>query len=166
MEKVDKNAKNGQFWKTENRGQIVLPDRSLLIRQKLPKNAKLRKWKMRHFKEFSNTVHTQKVSVIPTFASFFIFHNFFFLIRMHHGCVQWQGKLTCLQAFKMLQWLSKMWKLFLNRKATLISYLEFHYCINKCHQQSTYFIVKWNTKSKNCKLRCHLDENCTKAQKI
>ena len=79
--KVDKNAKNGQFWNTENCGQIVLPDRSLLIRQKLPKNAKIRKLKMRHFKEFSNTVHPRKVSVIPTFASFFIFHNFFSLFE-------------------------------------------------------------------------------------
>ena len=41
--------KNGQFWqvfeKTEGCGQTVLPDRSLLIGQKLVKNAKIEKFK-------------------------------------------------------------------------------------------------------------------------
>ena len=119
------------------------------------------------FKSHLNFQAHGKVSVRSFLLSSFFMKmkkRRFSLFECIIGCVQWQGKLTCLQAFKMLQWLSKMWKLFLNRKATLISYLEFHYCINKCHQQSTYFIVKWNTKSINCKLRCHLDENCTKAQ--
>ena len=33
------------FWKTEACGQIVLPDRSILIRQKLGENAKIEKFK-------------------------------------------------------------------------------------------------------------------------
>ena len=33
------------FWKTEARGQTVLPDRSILIEQKLLKIAKIEKYK-------------------------------------------------------------------------------------------------------------------------
>ena len=71
-QKFIKNAKNGQFgdfWKSDDWGQTVLPDRSLLIWQKLVQTAKnwllpsnckhssLRSqfW-MRHFWWFSNTV--------------------------------------------------------------------------------------------------------------
>ena len=49
-QKLIKNAKNGQFWrvfeKPEACGQTVLPDRSVLIGQKLVENAKIQ---MRHF---------------------------------------------------------------------------------------------------------------------
>ena len=37
-------------------GQTVLPDRSILKGQKLAENAKIDKFKMRHFGLFSNTV--------------------------------------------------------------------------------------------------------------
>ena len=42
------------FWKPKACGQTVLPDRSLLIGQKMVVNAKIQ---MRHFGWFSNTVH-------------------------------------------------------------------------------------------------------------
>ena len=45
------------FGKPEACGQIVLPDRSLLIGQKLLENAKNWKIQMRHFECFSNIVH-------------------------------------------------------------------------------------------------------------
>ena len=49
-QKLIKNAKNGPFWrvfaKPEACGQTVLPDRSVLIGQKLVENAKIQ---MRHF---------------------------------------------------------------------------------------------------------------------
>ena len=46
------------FWKSEACGQTALPDRSLLIEQKLVENAKIteKKIKMRHFEIFSNNV--------------------------------------------------------------------------------------------------------------
>ena len=37
------------FWKLDAGGQTVLPDRLLLIRQKLVKDAKMENSKMRHF---------------------------------------------------------------------------------------------------------------------
>ncbi len=39
-QKFIKNVKNDQFWKAEACGQTVLPDRLILIRQKLAENAK------------------------------------------------------------------------------------------------------------------------------
>ena len=66
------------FWKPEDCGQTVLPDRSFLIEQKLMKNAKFR---MRHFESFSNNVfywpienHYLKMSstVIKDEKSFFL----------------------------------------------------------------------------------------------
>ena len=49
-QKLIKNAKNGPFWrgfwKPEACGQTVLPDRSVLIGQKLVENANIQ---MRHF---------------------------------------------------------------------------------------------------------------------
>ena len=44
------------FWKPEACGQTELPDRSLLIGQKLVENTKMPKIQMRHFGWFSNTV--------------------------------------------------------------------------------------------------------------
>ena len=44
MGKSLENAKNSHFW-TEACGQTELPDRSVLIGQKLVKNAKIRKFK-------------------------------------------------------------------------------------------------------------------------
>ena len=48
-QKFIKKAKNGQFWrvfeKLEACGQTVLPDRSVLIGQKLVENAKIQKLK-------------------------------------------------------------------------------------------------------------------------
>ena len=48
-----KNAKNGQFWRVfeilKLAVQTVLQDRSILIGQKLVKNAKSQKSQMRHF---------------------------------------------------------------------------------------------------------------------
>ena len=38
------------------RGQTVLPDRSILVGQKLAENAKILKFQMRHFEWFSNNV--------------------------------------------------------------------------------------------------------------
>ena len=56
-QKFIKNAKIysilASFWKPEACGQTVLPDRSLLIGQKLVENAKIQ---MRHFESFSNNV--------------------------------------------------------------------------------------------------------------
>ena len=40
-QKSIKNAKNGPFWKPKACGQTVLPDRSILIGQKLLENAKI-----------------------------------------------------------------------------------------------------------------------------
>ena len=49
VQKFIKNAKNGPFWrvfhKPEACGQTVLPDRSILIGQKLVENAKIQKFK-------------------------------------------------------------------------------------------------------------------------
>ena len=39
-QKLIENGKNGPFWKSEACSQTVLPDRSLLIRQKMAENAK------------------------------------------------------------------------------------------------------------------------------
>ena len=56
-QKLIKNAKNGPiwrvFWKPEACGQTELPDRSVLIGQKLVENAKIQ---MRYFEWFSNNV--------------------------------------------------------------------------------------------------------------
>ena len=41
-EKLIKNAQNGPFWKPEACGQTVLPDRLVLIGQKLVENAKIK----------------------------------------------------------------------------------------------------------------------------
>ena len=52
-QKFIKNAEKGQFLrvfdKPEVCGQTVLPDRSILIGQKLTENAKMAKSQMRHF---------------------------------------------------------------------------------------------------------------------
>ena len=52
-QKFTKNAKNGQVWRVfENLktcGQTVLPDRSLLMVQKLLENTNNTKMQMRHF---------------------------------------------------------------------------------------------------------------------
>ena len=45
-QKFIKDAKNGNFWKPEACGQTVVPDRSVIIGQKLVENAKIQ---MRHF---------------------------------------------------------------------------------------------------------------------
>ena len=58
-QKLIKNAKMvhlASFWKPAIGGQTVLPERSLLIEQKLVENAKIQKLEMRHFWWFSNTV--------------------------------------------------------------------------------------------------------------
>ena len=55
-QKFIKSAKNGQiwrfFWKPETCGQVVLPDRSLLIAQKLVENAKFLKLKCNILRNF------------------------------------------------------------------------------------------------------------------
>ena len=60
-QKLIKNAKKCpilvSFWKPEACGQTVLPDRSVLIRQKLVENAKIQ---MRYFELFSNNVSSLK----------------------------------------------------------------------------------------------------------
>ena len=43
--KLIENAKLASFWKSEACGQSVLPDRSLLIGQKLVENARIKKFK-------------------------------------------------------------------------------------------------------------------------
>ena len=48
------------FWKPEACGQTVLPDRSLLIGQKLVENAKIQKFKCDIFEWFSNNVYHQE----------------------------------------------------------------------------------------------------------
>ena len=55
-QKCQKCSILASFWKSEACGQTVLPDRSLLIGQKLAENTKIDKFKMRHFGLFSNTV--------------------------------------------------------------------------------------------------------------
>ena len=52
-QKVIKSAKNGAYC-----GQAILPDRSLLIGQKLVEKAKIGKIQMRHFQYFSVKIHT------------------------------------------------------------------------------------------------------------
>ena len=54
--KCQKIVNLASFWKPEAWGQTVLPDRSILIRQKLMENAKIEKLEMRLFGWFSNTV--------------------------------------------------------------------------------------------------------------
>ena len=52
-QKLIKNAKNGPFGQVFEKhdacGQTVLPDKSILIGQKLVENAKIEKIQMRHF---------------------------------------------------------------------------------------------------------------------
>ena len=43
--KMPKMANLASFWKPETSGQTVLPDRSILLRQKLLENAKIEKFK-------------------------------------------------------------------------------------------------------------------------
>ena len=62
------------FWEPEACGQIVLPDRSVSIGQKLVKNAKIGKLKMRHFEEFSNTVECKEMEYFHMFLPKFPFH--------------------------------------------------------------------------------------------
>ena len=45
------------FWKAEAFGETVLPDRAILIGQKLVQNAKIEKIHMRHFGWFSTNVN-------------------------------------------------------------------------------------------------------------
>ena len=52
------------FWISEACGQTVLPDRSLLIGQKLVKNAKIQ---MRHFESFSNNVNFMMMRTLLNF---------------------------------------------------------------------------------------------------
>ena len=49
------------FLKNEACGQTELPDRSVLIGQKLEENAKMPKVEMRHFEGFSNNVRQHLV---------------------------------------------------------------------------------------------------------
>ena len=58
--KMPKLVNFGSVWKPEACGQTVLPDRSLLMRQKLMENAKIQ---MRHFGWFSNTVQQTEFDV-------------------------------------------------------------------------------------------------------
>ena len=72
-QKLIKNAKNGpfcaSFWKPEACGQTVLPDRSVLIGKKLVENAKIQKFKMRHF-EWSGQKLIKNVKKWSILASF------------------------------------------------------------------------------------------------
>ena len=54
IQKCQKYSILASFWKPEACGQTVLPDRSVLIGQKLVQNAKIQ---MRHFGQFSNDVY-------------------------------------------------------------------------------------------------------------
>ena len=67
------NHKKSHFWrvllKPEDSGQTVLPDRSILIGQKLVKIAKIEKFKMRHLDRFSNTVCRCKVWNFSVYSS-------------------------------------------------------------------------------------------------
>ena len=56
LKKIPKMVNLASFWKTEACGQTVLPDMSVLIRQKLAENAKIQKFQMRHFEWFSNNM--------------------------------------------------------------------------------------------------------------
>ena len=59
-QKLIKNAKNGPFWRVFGYIKLVvktvLPDKSILIWQKLMENVKMSKIQKRHFGWFSNTV--------------------------------------------------------------------------------------------------------------
>ena len=61
-QKLIKNAKNGPFWKLEACGQMELPDRSILIGQKLVENAT--------FWVISNNVSTRAVAQLLLKAFF------------------------------------------------------------------------------------------------
>ena len=57
-------------------GQTVLPDRSVLIGQKLAKNAKMGKIQMQYFELFSNILHRTFMSFGNHFCStFFVLYN-------------------------------------------------------------------------------------------
>ena len=51
---MPKNGNFGEFMNNQNLRSTVLPDRSLLIRQKLVENAKIVKFKCNIFESFSN----------------------------------------------------------------------------------------------------------------
>ena len=72
-QKLIKNAKNGPFLgsfsKPEACGQIVLPDRSLLIRQKLVENAKIKNFKcdiLSNFQTMCKGVKSSEMQLIQT----------------------------------------------------------------------------------------------------
>ena len=57
-----KFIKNTNFWKPKYGGQTVLPDRSILIEQKLVENAKFEKCKMRIVNDFQTMWFDPKVT--------------------------------------------------------------------------------------------------------
>ena len=56
-----KNAKNSQVWKTEACGQAVLPDLSILMGQKLVKNAKIQNLKRDILDDFQTMYQITKM---------------------------------------------------------------------------------------------------------
>ena len=61
---MPKIAHIGEFWKPEACGQTVLPDRSLLIGQKLVENAKVKKFKCDILSDFQTLCHPLKVHIV------------------------------------------------------------------------------------------------------
>ena len=58
-QKFIKNAKNGSFWRVpEACGQTELPDRSVLIGQKMKENAKIEKFKCDILGDFQTLCYT------------------------------------------------------------------------------------------------------------
>ena len=65
-QKFIKNGKNGQFgefWKPEACSQTVLPDRLILMRQKLVENAKIEKIKCDILSNFQTMYDEQSIAV-------------------------------------------------------------------------------------------------------
>ena len=67
-QKLIKNAKNAPFWrvfeKPEACGQTVLPDRSVLIGQKLVENAKIQKFKCDILGDFQTMCEVTKIAFL------------------------------------------------------------------------------------------------------
>ena len=62
-----------RFWNPKACGQTVLPDRSVLLGQKLAKHAKIGKIQMQYFELFSNILHRTFMSFGNHFCSTFLF---------------------------------------------------------------------------------------------
>ena len=72
------------FWKTEACGQTVLPDMSILIRQKLMENAEVEKYKCDIWVIFKHCVHSNQKSYFLCRYWFFSFPLEFPLVNFYN----------------------------------------------------------------------------------